>query len=243
MAVSEINKCPNCGGQLEETEDESILRCSSCDSEFDSGSFVKPAPGGANYAGDGFTKTEWFDFRVAYKALLKGSEAKTILGTFAYCVNELGTSEAIIKYIKREMSDVAGICYEHHNEEKMKAFIKRAAKDSLEPDEKVLFYANSGIFSSGKKGFLVTDKKIIFCEKKPQAVWYSDLQSIAFEVDSDFTFVRFNSARPTSIITVDGGGDRPHGAFAALACALAFEEDPNRDRIVICKYDDGLDDE
>ncbi len=37
---------------------------------------------------------------------------------------------------------------------------------------------------------------------------------------------------------IEGGPGKPHGAFAALISALAFEKEPGRDKIIVCEYDD-----
>lgn len=255
--IVEVNRCPNCGGRLEKTAKANILRCISCDSEFETEEeeTAKEAPAEApaetkekkpakkTDEENPFTKTEWFDYRTEYKKLIKGHDSKEAVKTFVHCVNDLGTSEEIIKFIKRELVEVSGICYKGKKEDKMNNFINKSIKGCVGPDENILFYGNSGIFSCGKKGFLITDKKIIFCEKKPYVLEYGDLSKVAFDTNSDYAFIRLNSSYDTSFSVIDGGSHEPHGAFAALVCALAFENDPERDKIIICKYKDSDDDE
>ena len=252
--IVEVNKCPNCGGKLEKTGKYNILRCISCDSEFET---EEEAPVAAEAPAESeekkpakkadgenpFTKTEWFDYRTEYKTLIKGHDSKEAVKTFVHCINDLGTSEDIIKFIKRELVEIPGICYKGKKEDKMNNFINKSIKGQVGADEKVLFYANSGIFSCGKKGFLVTDKKIIFCEKKPVVLEYSDLTKVAFDTNADYAFIRLNANYDTSFIVIDGGSHEPHGAFAALVCVLAFENEPDRDKIIICKYKDNMDDD
>ncbi|MBO4902312.1 MAG: hypothetical protein J5518_05915 [Lachnospiraceae bacterium] len=243
--IVEMNKCPNCGAKLESTDRPNILRCASCDSEFTTEDVAEERTEEVSedpvakkaHTGEGFTKTEWFEYRIDYKSLAKGSEGKEMLSTFVYCINELGTSEAIIKYIRRELGNITGVCHEGHRADKMDAFIHRAIKGALEADDQALFYANSGIFSAGKKGFLVTDNKVIFSGRKPHILKYADLHTIAFDVDPDFAYIRLNGESATTIGVIEGGSCKPHGALVALICAFAFEENPHRERIIISKYE------
>ena len=178
-----------------------------------------------------------------YKKLLKGKDSKEAMKTFSYCIDELGTSEAILKYIKREIIDEAGIYCKGHKEEKLTAFLNKAMKGQVDKDDNVLFYANSGIFSCGKHGFIVTDKKIVFSGRKPHTIEYSDLRKIAFDMDSDFVNVRLNSSFDTSLSTIEGSPAKAHGAIAALISAFAFENEPDRDKIIITKFDDDDDED
>ncbi len=253
--VVEINKCPNCGGKLEKTEQENIYRCPSCDSEFEAADISQPVSDEADHEeadqetsvdpkgfkpdpDTAFSKTAWFDYQTTYKKLLKGPDSKEAMSAFVYCINELGTSEKILKYIKTELVDIDGLYWENHKEEKLNNFIKRSIKGTVSADEKVLLYANSGIFSSGKHGFVVTDQKIVFSGRKPETILLSDLVKIGFDMDSDFVNVRLNGEYKTMISVISGGSNKPHGAITALLCALAFENDPGRDKIIVYEYTD-----
>ena len=265
--IVEATKCPNCSGKLEKTADGLRMICPYCNSEFelidtDDDKPAKPAaepeksveepaktaeeskPQKKNAAEPGFNKPEWFEYRIEYKKLLKGHDSKEAMKEFSHCIDELGTSEAIIKYIKRELSDESGICYKGHKEDKLNAFISgKHMKGAVNPSDNILFYVNSGVFSCGKHGFLVTDKKIIFCERKPYTIEYSDLRKIAIDSDSDFISFRLNGSYDTTISVIEGGSHKPHGAFTALISAFAFENEPDREKIIVCKYKDDDDEE
>lgn len=265
----EASKCPNCTGRLEKSEDGLKMICPYCMSEFEliddevDKNEVKPEKedkandtdktvkevdskkaednknGKKTNSEEGFNKPEWLDVRVEFKKLCKGRDSKDAMKTFAYCINELGTSEAIIKYIKRELSDESGIYYEKHKEEKLKQFLaSKGMKGATDASDNVIFYVNTGVFSCGKHGFIVTDKKIVFDGRKPHIIEYSDLRKIACDMDADFASIRLNSSYDTSLAVIEGGSDKPIGAFAALVCALAFENEPDRDKIIICKFGD-----
>ena len=248
--IVEMLKCPNCNGKLENTDNPDIMRCPYCGTEFEvegSEEEVKqveeePLTKKKADVEDGFKKTEWFDYRVEYKKLLKGKDSKEAMKAFAYCTNELGTSEAIIKYIKRELVE-AGVYYKGKKEEKMEAFINKAIKGQITPEDNVIFYVNTGIFSSGKHGFVITDKKIVFSGRKPHVIDYPNLHKLAFDMDSDFVNVRLNSSYDTSFSTIDGGSKKIYGALAALVSALAFELEPDRDKIIVTNFNDDDEDD
>ena len=190
-----------------------------------------------------FTKFEWFDYRTKFKKLINGHDSKDALRTFVYCTNELGNSEDIIKYIKRELIDESGLYCKENKEEKLIVFLNsKSMKGQIKPDDNVIFYANTGIFSSGKHGFVITDKKIVFSGRKPRVIEYSNLRKLAFDTESDFVDVRLNSSYDTSFGTIDGS-KKAHGALAALISAFAFENDPKRDKIIVTSFNDDNDDE
>ena len=245
--ILEINKCPNCGGRMEARG--SIAHCLFCDSEFSLGdvsteSEVEEAPVKKKSAGgEGFNKPEWFDYRVEFKKLCKGHDTKEAMKEFSRCCDELGTSASIIKYIQRELAGESGIYYEKHKPDKMNAFINKAMRGQLVSGETALFYVNTAIFSCGKHGFLITDQKIVFSGRTPIAIPYSDLFKLAFDNDSDFVNIHVNGISDANINCIEGSSNKPYGAIAALISAFAFEQDPGREKIIICKYDDGDDDD
>ena len=254
--IVEMYKCPNCQGKLEKTDDANVLRCMFCGTEFETEDSEpeevevkeeevkeEALPKQKMETDDGFTKFEWFDYRTKFKKLLTGHDTKDAMRTFAYCTNELGSSEAIIKFIKRELIDECGIYCKEHKEEKLTAFLNsKSIKGQINPDDNVIFYVNNGIFSCGKHGFVVTDKKIVFSGRKPRVIEYSNLRKLAFDMESDFVDVRLNSSYDTSFGTIDGS-KKAHGALAALISALAFENEPERDKIIVTNYNDDNDDD
>ncbi|MBP5528797.1 MAG: hypothetical protein J6X80_01995 [Lachnospiraceae bacterium] len=248
--IVEMYKCPNCSGKLEATDDPGIMRCMFCGTEFgveeaeaEEEEVEEALPKQKMETEDGFTKFEWFDYRTKFKKLINGHDSKDALRTFVYCTNELGTSEAIIKYIKRELIDESGLYCKENKEEKLIAFLNsKTMKGQIKPEDNVIFYANTGIFSSGKHGFVITDKKIVFSGRKPRVIEYSNLRKLAFDTDADFVDVRLNSSYDTSFGTIDGS-KKAHGALAALISAFAFENDPKRDKIIVTNFNDDNDDE
>ena len=135
--ILEINKCPNCGGRMEARG--SIAHCLFCDSEFSLGTVSaepKKEKSEKKKSGskEGFNKPEWFDYRVKFGNLCKGGDTREAMREFSHCCDELGTSESIIKYIKRELAGPSGIYYEKHKPDKMNAFINRAIDETMERD-------------------------------------------------------------------------------------------------------------
>ncbi|MBR1506644.1 MAG: hypothetical protein IJ619_01385 [Eubacterium sp.] len=227
-----INVCPNCGGKLEKLRN--MYRCESCRTEFKSERVKDPNPK-IGTAEDGFIKTSWFDFKTDMKKLSKGPDSKTTLHTFNYCINELGTSDAIMDYINSMLLPDCGIYAPGIKDDKIAGFVKRL-HGKITPSDNILYYANTGIFSTGKQGFIITDEKIVFSEKNTPQLYFTELSEIGFETDDDFVGVHLNNSSTLQIYNISGGSFKPHGAFAALIAALSFEESPDRDKIVISRY-------
>ena len=236
ITLYEVNKCPNCGGEL--TKEKNKYRCQYCDTEFKY-EVAKAKDGKIGKAEDGFIKTDWFDFKVTLKRLQRGPDSKEALHSFNYCINELGNSEAIIRYISTALLPDYGIYAPGAKEGKMGAFIKKL-QGKITPSDNILFYANTGIFSNGKQGFIMTDEKIVFGEKELPELYFSDLTEIAFGTEDDFVGIYLNNSTKLQIYNISGGSFKPHGAFAALAAAFSFEANPDREKIVISEYKDNL---
>ena len=189
-----------------------------------------------------FNRPEWFDYKADSQKLIElTTNGELVMETFAHCTFDLGTSDAIIDYIKNEIQEDTGIFHDQNKPEKMQAFIKKRMKGQISPGEKPILYANTGVFSCGKSGCLVTDKKITFYEKKnPATIYYNDLKSIGFHFGTEglrYVHVHLNDMYEADICSIEGDSYLPYGAIAALICAYAFEQNPNREKIVICKYE------
>ena len=267
--VVEINKCPNCSGRLEVSEDGKKLICPFCGSEFELAKeeiesreekkeeeeSVKKEPAKKEKTKDGekdgkekkdksaeWGKEEWFDARVPLKKLQKGPNSKKMLSRFVECVSSCEDSEAVLKYIRTELNASEGISITGWNDKKLNAF-KLKVDSCLAPDEKPIVYANTGLFSNGKKGIMITDRQTIFCERKPFAVEHAKLEVVKFDVSGDVPFILLNGVNDTKITSIMGGGDHGSmGALLALICALSFEQNPGREKILLMAKKDEEDD-
>ena len=246
MRIVDVSKCPNCGGVLDLINGGRAAKCQYCDSEFE---IERAASANESAAGkpkkeikSAFNKPEWFDYQVDYKKLIfLATNGDEIMHLFDHCVSELGTSDAIIEYIKSEMPDDTGIYHDRHKPDKLNMFIKKAMKGQLAPDEKAIFYVNTALFSCGRSGFLITDKKIAFSAKKqPIVIYYNDLRKLDFNFGTEgltYVHIHLNDIHPADINCIEGYSHLPYGPLAALICTFAFEQNPGREKIAICKYE------
>ena len=251
--VVEINKCPNCSGGLEVSGDGKKLVCPFCGSEFElakeeTGKAVEKKEETAKKEAESneekggkekkdkpmdWGREEWFEARVPVKKLQKGPNSKKMISCFVECVNSTANSEEVLKYIRTELNASEGISITGWNDKKLEAF-KPKVDSCLSPDEKPLVYANTGLFSNGKKGIMITDRQTIFCEKKPYAIEHEKLEFVKFDVGSDIPFILLNGMNETKITSIMGGGDHGSmGALLALICTLAFEQNPGRNKILL----------
>ena len=257
--ILEVNRCPNCSGRLEKSEDGLKLICPFCSSEFElaepeesSKEEVKEPvkenkkekeekPKEEQKAGGESTSDwgndDWFEARIPAKKLSRGTNSKKVIKAFVYCAGTLKTPEKILKYIKTDLEKGSGIGMPGENEAKLNAFVNRV-KGNLDADEKPLIYANTALLSNGKKGILVTDKRTVIGRSSVSNVLHEDLDSISFDVGDDIPFIYLNSNDKNQMESIMTADYDMMGALAALACAFAFEQNPGRDKIVITKQKD-----
>ncbi len=234
-----------CGGTVEAVRGKKQAKCPYCDSVFDmsdeiarikriNGQIKQMKHNQEKY----FNKPEWFDYQVKSQSLIKGNDTKEALKAFTHCIDDLGNSDAIINYIKTEMPAGTGIYHEGNKPDKFNAFLKKPMKGQLSPGENAIFYANTAFFSCGKEGILVTDRKIVFASKKQViAVQYNELNKMALTVGVTYIHIHLNDIHNADINCIEGSSLKPYGALAALISTFSFEQNPGRDKIIICKYD------
>ncbi len=235
-SLTGIDKCPNCGGKLIQLRNK--MHCEYCDYEFKVEG-ARDADAGIGKAEDGFIKDSWFDYQVALKKLQKGSDTKSMMKGFNFCINELGTSGEICDYIIKKLMPKAGIYAPNIKDDKLKVFLKNM-RGKVSEHENILFYANTGLFSAGKAGFIITDEKIVFGAKKIKELYFSELNELAFQSQDDMAILYLNNSYDYPIYGISGGGGESIGVFGALVATLAFEENQGREKIVVREFDDGL---
>ena len=241
-------KCPNCTGKLERKEGNRYI-CPYCNSEFEIEGEEEEKPAKPEVKeekksekkqdkkdkvaeGSEFSKTEWFDYNVTYKELKKGTESKNLISTFVYCTNELGNSQDILKYIKTKLNSDGDVIFPGTNDKALNNFIKKV-KALLDKNDEVVLYANSGIFSKGKHGMIITNDKVVIAGIKNKSVKLSEVVSIKLDMEDDTPLIYLNGHIGFPSIS----NKKVVGAILALISAMAFEADPGRDKIVINKED------
>ncbi len=184
---------------------------------------------------EGFNKPEWFDYQMSYMAQKSSPYSEEAMQSFKHCIDDLGTSESIINYLKTALPADPGVYHEGNQPELMEKFAKKYAKKFMEPGEKLLFMGDNGFIFKGKSGFVVTDRRIVFSGKQPIAVAYKDLKKMGFNVGQTYVHIYLNDNGDARIYALRGNSYIPYGAFAALISAFAFEQNPDREKIIICK--------
>lgn len=239
--VEIINKCPNCSGKLEKKV-KNIYFCPYCNSEFkiedDDADSNDSGNESSNTAKDSsskdkskpveFNKSKIFNYQAEYKDVARGKDTRALVNTFMLCVDELASSEEILKYIKTKLNKDNEISMAGCNEKAITSIAKRV-KRFTDKDETPIIYFNSGILSNGKHGILFTDKRIVFSGLITKAFKYSEISAIKMNMGGDTPLIYINGSAYPSIFN-----KKIEGAMLALMGVIAFEKDPSRDKILIC---------
>ena len=263
--LSEVTrKCPNCSGSLSVSEDGKFLICDYCDAQFvEEGADEEPKSSARSEEKPAekeekkdekkeekkdkksdsadFSDCPWFESHVSINTVAHGKDSKKAFRNMLKCVTEFSTSEEIMKYIRAEMKQGCDVSAKGFDQARMDKIMKNSAK-FLDPDEEGLFFADDGLFSKGKHGTLITNKRTLVAGMKTRTLLHGDLVSMTLDNSSDIPYVYLNGEEGLQVKGPLGGNKGFVGSFAALICALSFEQNPGRDKIVLnFKRDDGDD--
>ena len=254
-------RCPNCNGTLSETEDGRFYVCDFCGSKFVEESDEeedKKAASDSTNTGDGktadekkkasnegkkednveksdggdFSDCEWFDAHTKYATVARGKNSKKAFKTMLKCATEFKTSEEIMSYIRSEMKQGCDVSAKGFDQARLDNIVKHSKK-FLDPDEEALFFADDGLFSKGKHGTLVTNKRTLIAGMKTRTLLHSDLVSMTLDNGSDLPYIYLNGEEGLCMKGPLGGNTAFLGAFGALVCALSFEQKPGRDKVIL----------
>ena len=255
-------KCPNCNGTLSETEGGRIYVCDYCGAKFmEEGADEEEKPVAKaeetpkteeksekkkddKETGEGdFSDCPWFDSHTEYKTVARGKNSKKAFKNMLKCVTEFSTSEEIMKFIRSEMKQGSDVAGKGFDQARLDAIVKHSKK-FLDNDEEPLFFSDDGLFSKGKHGTLITNKRTLIAGMKTRTLLHSDLTSMTLDNGSDIPYVYLNGEEGLQMKGPLGGNPGFLGSFAALVCALSFEQNPGREKIVLnYKRDDDDDDD
>jgi len=228
--MENINRCPNCGGTLTLSKNRRSMLCPFCDSEFAIG---QPAASPENGASSGRTILDdrrynllWdYDYLSNYN-----KDVSESLLSLIHCTDELVTSEAIKQHICSRLLNDSEVAGEGVNENLISDLKKRLSPDFL-PGEKIIAYGNTGIFSKGKEGMVVTNKRTCFVSKKKyNYVMHTDIHSVKMEISLKLPSYYLNGSLDNYLMSM-GSHFKLQGAMLALAFAYAWELEPDRERI------------
>ena len=221
------NECSNCGGKLELSKDRRKLICPFCMSEFVPMETEKPAFDTENEVDPAFYKCGW-----NLDKLREKKNGKDFLKGFLHCVNDLCSPQKALEYAfsiidKETFNEVAT---ENKNRDLFQS-AKDRVSSVLEPGETVFLYKNSGVFSKGKEGCVITDKRTItFDKKNVNSLPHKEVESLSLDSSLDSPSVSMNKSYKYRFGML-GYDSRATGAFAGLICLYAFEQNPELKRI------------
>ncbi len=221
------NVCGNCGGIMEWSADRRKMKCPFCSTEFiveerEEDSFDK-----ANVIDPLLFRSSW-DIE-SLRGMRNGSD---FINEFIYSVNEAVTAEKVLDSLfkilaKSDNSDLATAKIHPDLFNTAKAKVSPV----LDPGEEVLLYQNSGLFSKGKEGSVITDKRTItFDAKKNNYELHKDIRSIKLGIGGDCPTVQVNEQFAVRFSML-GSGYKGTGAGAALICLYAFKQNPDLKQI------------
>ena len=229
--MENINRCPNCGGTLELSKNRRSMICPFCDSEFLLNNPSTPSEAGPP-SGRPILDDRRYNLLWDYEYLSNyNKDVSASLLSLIHCTDELVSSTAIMDYIRSRLlpndSELAG---DGVNESLLTDLKNRLSRDFL-PDEKIMVYGNTAVFSKGKEGMVVTNKRTLFVSKKKVfSLMHKDIHSVKVAIGMKLPSYYLNGKLDFYLMTM-GSHFKLQGAMLALALAYAWEMDPNRKRI------------
>lgn len=205
-------KCPNCTGTLIVSEDKKI--CPYCGSMF-----VIAVKKAEEVHKKNPSALELFQINVQ-KYSDKGMKTwKQIAGH----INAGFTISQYIQLLESDLSDYDAIAMERVNQGLWNTVRNRLAEKML-PDEKLLFYKDDGIFSKGKSGMCVSNKRVYFIgEKKIKFINIREIRSLYKSPLANIWYLNCDSKFGICDI---GCTNEELGIILALICTLVRDCQP-----------------
>ena len=220
----ELNKCPNCNGKLEVVHSCKRLVCSFCGSEFALDEQTQKD------IGDHPVSKDWFIYEWDYEKLSTSPKTNVVISSFVRGLNEYDSASALENYMRDYLMGFDEISANGIRENKMKDIVNRLS-GSFQPGERVILYNDDGIFTHGKTGTVITDKRTFFVEKKSfKDILHTAVPYINFGYSVGLPDVKLGEKYANNIGTFNSHFDL-QGTVAALICMLAFENRSDRPKI------------
>ena len=220
----ELNKCPNCNGKLELASSRKRMICPYCGSEFTLDDTTKEE------IGDNPIHNDWFIYEWDYQKLTENPKCSEPVTAFVRALNEFGSSEKIEQYMRDFLFKFDEISAPGIRENNHDAIAKRLA-GSMTPDEHIILYNDDGLFVRGKTGVVITNRRTFFVEKKSfKDIMHSSVPYLLFGYSVGLPEIKLGEQYANNIGIFNSHFELM-GTAAALICALAFEQNPDRPKI------------
>jgi len=220
----ELNKCPNCSGQLELSPNRRRLVCAYCGSEFTLDDETRKE------VADKPVIKDWFIYEWDYETLRNDPKYNVCVSPFVHVLNEYDSSEAIEQYIRDYLANFEELSAPGIREEKMQNILNRLS-GVFAPDEHIILYNDDGIFVHGKTGVVLTNRRTFFVEKKTyKEIAHVAVPYILFGYSVGLPEIKLGEKYANNISTFNSHYELM-GTVAALICTYAFEQRPDRPKI------------
>ena len=219
----EIRKCSQCGGNLKRLRTQRAWICPFCEARYEDET-QENAEDQVEYYG---LNPEVFQVEKDLSKVMKKEGGSGCIKSIVHCMKAFETAKQVEEYMTKKLTFSDDISVKGVREEAIQNAMP-VLQTVMETNERVIVYGNKGIFSKGKEYFVVTDKRSIFVNKKKvKSVLHVDIDTLRIE---DCANCSINTDYEKGFVSLDGNG-RFQGAMLAMITMLAFEEDPDRDRI------------
>ena len=149
---------------------------------------------------------------------------------FVRTLNENDSAAKIEQYIRDYHMSFNEISAPGIREKNMED-ISRRLSSSLTPDERIILYNDDGIFARGKTGVVITNRRTFFVEKKSfKDVMHVNIPYLLFGYSVGLPELKLGEKYANNIGIFNSHFELM-GVAAALICALAFEQKPDRPKI------------
>ena len=220
----ELNKCPNCNGKLELSDNRMRLVCKFCGSEFTLDDTTKQE------VGDNPIFKDWFIYEWDYQKLIGNPKYNAGPQAFIRALNEYDSAAQIEQYIRDYLMNFDEISAPGIREKNLGDISKRIS-GSMSPDERIILYNDDGIFVHGKTGVVITNKRTFFIEKKTfKEIAHVTVPYLLFGYSVGLPEIKLGEQYSNNIGIFNSHFELM-GTAAALICALGFEQRPDRPKI------------
>lgn len=227
----EIKKCIQCGGNLERLRLKRAWICPYCGAKYEDAAEAETwarvkAPEPKEHYG---LNEEVFLVEKDLSKVMKDKGGAGCIRSIVHCMSTFENAQQVEEYMLGKITFSDDISVKGVREDQIEKAMP-LLRTVLDPDERVIAYGNKGILSKGKEYFAVTDRRSVFVKKKNvKAVCHTDIDSLQIEPCGN---CYVNGDYEKGFINLDARGTF-QGALIALISMLAFEADPDRDRIRI----------